>query len=248
MSSLRETLHQNLEAVRQRMAAACLLSRRDLDSVQLIAVTKYAQPEWIEGLISLGLTQFGENRPQQLAERQSRWPQVQWHLIGHLQRNKVKSVLGTTALIHSVDSLRLAERLSEAATSWDRLPACHAADQSTVGQPAPLPILCEVNVSGEASKDGFTMADLCAGWDALVRLPGIQVRGLMTMAPFSDDPESARPVFARLRNLREELQTTSPASLHLPDLSMGMSGDFEVAIQEGATLIRVGSRLFEGLA
>ena len=112
MSSLRETLSQNVEAVRQRMTAACLVAGRPVESVQLIAVTKYAQPEWIEGLISLGLMQFGENRPQQLAERQARWPQVQWHLIGHLQRNKVKSVLGSAALIHSVDSLRLAERLS----------------------------------------------------------------------------------------------------------------------------------------
>lgn len=248
MNSLRETLRLNLEAVRLRMAAACQSAGRSVDSVQLIAVTKYAQLEWIEGLISLGLTQFGENRPQQLAERQARWPQVQWHLIGHLQRNKVKSVLGTTALIHSVDSLRLAERLSEAATSGERLPACQPEGDATGGKPLSLPILCEVNVSGEASKDGFTMADLRAGWDELVQLPGITVRGLMTMAPLADNPESARPVFASLRTLREELQSISPASQLLPDLSMGMSGDFEVAIQEGATLIRVGSRLFEGLA
>ncbi len=247
MNSLLETLHENLQTVRRRMAAACQSVGRTVDSVQLIAVTKYAQPEWIGGLISLGLTQFGENRPQQLAERQARWPQVQWHLIGHLQRNKVKSVLGSTALIHSVDSLRLAERLSEESVSWERLPACLPPDQSTGGLPLPRPILCEVNVSGEASKDGFTVADLHAGWDQLVRLPGITVRGLMTMAPFADDPESARPVFASLRQLRDELRASSPESLLLPDLSMGMSGDFEVAIQEGATLIRVGSRLFEGL-
>ena len=247
MSRLLQTLGENLAAVRQRMADACRIAARPVDSVQLIAVTKYAQPEWIAGLISLGLTQFGENRPQQLAERQSRWPQVQWHLIGHLQRNKVKSVLGTTALIHSVDSLRLAERLAEEAVTWDRLPACHAAHQTTGWKPLPLPILCEVNVSGEASKDGFDPADLRASWDQLVALPGLEVRGLMTMAPLSDDPAAARPVFARLRHLRDELQLRSPDSVKLPDLSMGMSGDFEIAIQEGATLIRVGSRLFEGL-
>ena len=247
MNSLLETLHENLQTVRRRMAAACQSVGRTVDSVQLIAVTKYAQPEWIGGLISLGLTQFGENRPQQLAERQARWPQVKWHLIGHLQRNKVKSVLGTAALIHSVDSLRLAERLSEESVSWERLPACHPPDQTTGGHPLPLPILCEVNVSGEASKDGFSVADLHAAWGRLAVLPGIEVRGLMTMAPFADDSESARPVFASLRQLRDELRAISTESLQLPDLSMGMSGDFEVAIQEGATLIRVGSRLFEGL-
>ena len=252
MSRLRHNLGQNLAAVRQRMADACRVADRSVDSVQLIAVTKYAQLEWIEGLIALGQTQFGENRPQQLVERQSRWPQVQWHLIGHLQRNKVKSVVGPTSLIHSVDSWRLAERLSEEAVAWDRLPACHssavdAPEKTTGWKPPPLPILCEVNVSGEASKDGFAVADLRICWDQLAALPGLELRGLMTMAPLSDDPEAARPVFASLRRLRDELQARSPTSTALPDLSMGMSGDFEIAIQEGATLIRVGSRLFEGL-
>ena len=174
-----------------------------------------------------------------MVERQARWPQVQWHLIGHLQRNKAQSVLGTTALIHSIDSLRLAERLSELA--WDKLPASQ-------NKSIPQPILCEVNVSGEASKGGFTRAELIECWDQLVALPGINLRGLMTMAPLSDDSETARPVFAQLRQLRDELKERSGGSPVLPELSMGMSGDFEVAIQEGATLIRVGSRLFEGLA
>lgn len=228
MTSLLDTLRRNVAAVHERMAEACRIAGRSPDSVQLIAVTKYAKVEWIEGLISLGLFQFGENRPQQLVERQARWPQVQWHLIGHLQRNKAKSVLGATALIHSVDSLRLAERISEVATE-------------------PVPILCEVNISGEESKDGFTRDDLLAAWDQLRGLPGVTVRGLMTMAPLSEDPETARPVFVRLRALRETLRARSEGQLELPELSMGMSGDYEVAIQEGATLIRVGSRLFEGL-
>lgn len=228
MTSLLETLRQNVAAVRERMAEACRTAGRAPDSVQLIAVTKYARLEWIEGLIALGLNQFGENRPQQLVERHNRWPQVQWHLIGHLQRNKAKSVLGATALIHSVDSLRLAERISEVVTER-------------------MPVLCEVNVSGEESKDGFTQDELLCAWDELVRLPGVEVRGLMTMAPLSEDPEAARPVFAQLRELRETLQARSEGRLKLPELSMGMSGDYVVAIQEGATLIRVGSRLFEGL-
>lgn len=228
MTSLLETLRQNVAAVRERMAEACRTAGRSPDSVQLIAVTKYARLEWIEGLIALGLNQFGENRPQQLVERHNRWPQVQWHLIGHLQRNKAKSVLGATALIHSVDSLRLAERISEVVTER-------------------MPVLCEVNVSGEESKDGFTQDELLCAWDELVQLPGVEVRGLMTMAPLSEDPEAARPVFAQLRELRETLQARSEGRLKLPELSMGMSGDYVVAIQEGATLIRVGSRLFEGL-
>lgn len=228
MTSLLETLRQNVAAVRERMAEACRTAGRSPDSVQLIAVTKYARLEWIEGLIALGLNQFGENRPQQLVERHNRWPQVQWHLIGHLQRNKAKSVLGATALIHSVDSLRLAERISEVVTER-------------------MPVLCEVNVSGEESKDGFTRDELLCAWDELVRLPGVEVRGLMTMAPLSEDPEAARPVFAQLRELRETLQARSEGRLKLPELSMGMSGDYVVAIQEGATLIRVGSRLFAGL-
>lgn len=233
MSRLLQTLSNNLASVRLRMAAACQVADRSLDSIQLIAVTKYAKVEWIEGLISLGLSQFGENRPQQLEERQTRWPQVQWHLIGHLQRNKAKSVLGRVALIHSIDSWRLAERLSELAPS-----------DSKVNR---IPLLCEVNVSGEASKDGFTIANLCADWDQLLGLPGVEIRGLMTMAPLAHDPNEARPVFAKLRQLRDELRARSPIEVTLSELSMGMSGDFEVAIQEGATLIRVGSRLFEGL-
>ena len=240
MSSLLQTLGRNLDAVRQRAAEACRVVGRSPDSVQLIAVTKYAQMEWIEGLIALGHSQFGENRPQQLAERQARWPQVEWHLIGHLQRNKAKSVLGTTALIHSVDSLRLAVRLSELTLA--------ARQESTGWKPIPQPILCEVNVSGEASKDGFPLADLLASWDQLTALPGLDLRGLMTMAPLSADPESARPVFAKLRQLRDELRDRSSGAIPLSELSMGMSGDFEIAIEEGATLIRVGSRLFEGLA
>lgn len=228
MASLLDTLRQNIAAVRDRMAEACRVAGRSPESVQLIAVTKYAKLEWIEGLIALGLDQFGENRPQQLIERQARWPLARWHLIGHLQRNKAKSVVGLATLIHSVDSWRLAERLSEVAVER-------------------VPILCEVNISGEESKDGFTQADLRAAWKQLIELPGIEIRGLMTMAPLSEEQESARPVFAQLRELRDELQSLSGERLSLSELSMGMSGDFEVAIQEGATQIRVGSRLFEGL-
>jgi pyridoxal phosphate enzyme (YggS family) len=226
MSTLHTQLEANLRDVRDRIGIACQKAGRSPEEVTLVAVTKYAQIEWIQGLIDLGVQDFGENRPQQLVERQIRWPGVRWHLIGHLQRNKAKVVVGPATLIHSVDSLRLAQRLAELAV-------------------VPLSVLCEVNVSGEASKEGFAPDELRAVWKELVALPQVTIRGLMTMAPLSENAEDARPVFAGLRQLREHLQ--SLAGRQLPELSMGMSGDFEVAIEEGATLVRVGSRLFEGL-
>ena len=228
MADLRTQLAANLAHVRERITVACQQAGRSPSEVTLVAVTKYAQLDWIEGLIALGVMDLAENRPQQLVERQARWPQVRWHLIGQLQRNKAKTVLGPAALIHSVDSLRLAERLSNLAETPQR-------------------ILCEVNVSGEATKAGFTPTELQESWDKLLALPNISIEGLMTMAPLSENPEDARPVFAKLRQLRDQLQLRSPEGVSLSHLSMGMSGDYEVAIQEGATLIRVGSRLFEGL-
>lgn len=228
MSEIRRQLNANLAHVRSRIQIASSSVNRDPDSVTLVAVTKYARPEWIEGLVELGVSDFGENRPQQLAERQARWPQVRWHLIGHLQRNKVKPMLGVASLIHSVDSLRLAERISESAN-------------------ASQPILLEVNISGEESKDGFTKESLLHEWEQLIALPQLRIDGLMTMAPLASDPEAARPVFRDLRVLRDQLRERSGNQVSLNQLSMGMSGDFEVAIQEGATFVRVGSRLFEGL-
>lgn len=228
MADLRTQLEGNLKHVKDRIAAACQQVGRSASEVTLVAVTKYAQLDWIQGLIDLGMADLAENRPQQLVERQARWPQVRWHLIGQLQRNKAKSVLGPASLIHSVDSLRLAQRLSALAESPQR-------------------VLCEVNVSGEASKAGFTPTELQQAWDELVALPNIAIEGLMTMAPLSENPEDARPVFAGLRQLRDQLQLRCPQGVSLSHLSMGMSGDYEVAIQEGATLVRVGSRLFERL-
>jgi len=225
---LNETLRNNLDGVRGAIRAACERSGRDPREVTLVAVTKYAQPEWIRGLYDLGCREFGESRPQQLVQRAAQFPgDVRWHLIGHLQRNKAALVWPVASWLHSVDSVRLAERLGEVAAQLPARPS----------------ILLEVNVSGEASKDGFSPEELQSAWPKLHSLP-LQITGLMTMAPESDDPQAARPVFRQLRQLRDALQTERP----LPQLSMGMSGDFEVAIEEGATLVRVGSRLFEGLA
>lgn len=230
MSLLQQRLADNLVAVHDEMRQACVRAGRSPDEVTLVAVTKYADLEWVRTLLSLGVTQFGENRPQQLLERQSLLPDAHWHLIGHLQRNKVRAVLPFTVLIHSVDSWKLLDRIDQIAGEMG-IEAC---------------VLLEVNVAGEASKDGFDRQSLLDEWPKQPRYTSVVVQGLMTMAPLTDDPELARPVFCGLRELRDALQTQRP-EVPLPHLSMGMSGDFAVAIEEGATHIRVGSRLFEGL-
>lgn len=231
MSGLSEQIADNLAAIHSRIARAAQRSGRAADDVRLIAVTKYARLEWVRALIDAGQVLLGESRPQQLIERAAALPAgIEWHLIGHLQRNKVRALLPHAAVIHSVDSLRLAERISDIAGQLSLAPR----------------VLLEVNVSGEASKDGFVPGVLQQQWPALRALPHVQIDGLMTMAPASDDPETARPTFRGLRDLRDALRSGGPAVL--PELSMGMSADFEIAIEEGATLVRVGSALFEGLS
>lgn len=227
---LKDQLAANLTALQQQMSAACVRAGRAAGDVQLIAVTKYAELDWVRGLYDLGLRDFGESRPQQLVERARQFPtDVCWHLIGHLQRNKVALVLPHTVLMHSIDSLRLARQIST--------------DAGKLGPSAD--ILIEVNIAGEESKDGFAPDDLRSAWPELVALPHVQIRGLMGMAPVVPQPEDARPYFAALRQLRDELQA-QPRSPSLPELSMGMSGDFESGILEGATCVRIGSSLFAG--
>lgn len=234
-SELQSRLASNLAAVEERITSACARAGRPRDAVQLVAVIKYAAWDWVLGLVELGLRDFAENRPQQLAERAAQLSverpglPVHWHLIGHLQRNKVRPVLPVAGLIHSVDSLRLLERIAQQAGELGLRPS----------------VLLEVNVSGEGSKDGFTSADLRTSWSAIAAVENVEIRGLMTMAPESDDPAAARPTFSGLRLLRDELASRQDG-LPLAELSMGMSGDFETAVEEGATLIRIGSRLFEG--
>lgn len=233
MPNIRETVAANLSAVQQRIEAACQRSGRPSVDVSLIAVTKYAQPEWVQALVTEGQTRLGESRPQQLAARAAEMsPDIEWHLIGHLQRNKVDLILPVTHLIHSADSLRLLKRISGRAVHFDRI----------------VRVLIEVNVSGEVSKDGFPISDLRESWPEIRELPGLEIRGLMTMAPLSEDLEGPRPVFQSLRELKDELTSSASEAHALTELSMGMSRDFEVAIEEGATLVRVGSSLFKGLA
>lgn len=222
----------NLKQIQNAIESARVRARRTKDSVQLVAVTKYAELNWVRDLIELGETQLGESRPQQMCQRVEELAgDVRWHMIGHLQRNKVDMVVATAELIHSVDSLRLLRKIETSAAA--------AGKQQQ--------ILLEVNVSGEESKDGFTSDELRSTWSEIVDLQHVDVRGLMTMAPHSDDAEATRPFFRQLRDLRDELTAASEGRLPLPELSMGMSGDFEIAIEEGATLIRIGSRIFEGL-
>lgn len=227
-----EILAENLRRIRERIEAACQRSGRSTSDVTLVAVTKYAELDWVRALVDLGVTDLGESRPQQLAARAAELPSaIRWHLIGHLQRNKVELVLPVAGRIHSVDSVRLLEAINKAS---QRLGSCAR-------------LLLEVNVSGEQSKDGFGPESLLEAWTTICQQHSVQIDGLMTMAPLTKTVEEARPIFRALRELRDRLATVPNGRWTLPDLSMGMSGDFEIAIEEGATLVRVGSSLFEGL-
>ena len=234
MSDVREQLSQNLNAILDEMNSACQRTGRDKSSVRLVAVTKYAEWPWVQELSSLYQT-FGENRPQQLADRQEMLPEVEWHLIGQLQRNKVRLALQQATLIHSIDSLKLLQRIEETAASMNN----------------DARVLLQVNASGEASKSGFTPEEITQEWPTiLAKSSRVRINGLMTMAAESENSEDARPTFRKLRQLRDHLAArddSREAGILLPELSMGMSGDFIPAIEEGATLVRIGSRIFQGL-
>ncbi len=231
MDSVTSRIAANYAGLVERIAAACRRAGRAPSEVRLVAVTKLAEVAWIDALVALGVGDLAESRPQQLCERAALVdPAVRWHLIGQLQRNKVRKVLPVAAWIHSVDSLPLLRRIDEIAGELGVRPR----------------LLLEVNVSGEAAKSGFPPGQLCEAWPVVAAVKNVEVAGLMTMAPLFDSPAAARPVFAGLRLLRDQLKNLDQA-LQLPELSMGMSGDFEVAVEEGATMVRVGSSLFEGL-
>jgi hypothetical protein len=221
--------------VRERAAAACQRASRSPDEVTIVGVSKTFPAALVVEACRAGLTDIGENRVQEAATKipavEALGSRPRWHLVGHLQTNKVKTALGLFDIIHSVDSLRLAEFISRHAASLPVRPACPAGRQA-----GPVPILLEVNVTGEASKFGLRPKE--TGWalEQIARLPGLAVQGLMTVAPLVDDPEEARPVFRELRRLRD--------ALGLRDLSMGMTDDFEVAIEEGATIVRIGRAIF----
>lgn len=233
MSSLAE----NVAGVQARISAAALHAGRDPAEVTLVAVSKTQPPEHVSAAADCGLRLFGENRLEEALPKMQALrgrPEITWHMIGHIQSRKARAgALAGFGLVHSVDSLKLAQRLARAAEADGRR----------------LDVLLECNVSGEASKTGL-MADDPAGWDNLLpelepltALPGLDVRGLMTMAPIVTWPGEARPYFARLRELRDFLSARLPA-VHWRELSMGMTDDFEAAIAEGATLVRIGRAIF----
>jgi len=223
-------LAERVAGVNARIAAACARVGRSAAEVTLVAVTKTVSPEVAAVLPGLGVFDLGESRPQELWRKAAAIPSARWHLIGHLQRNKLDRTLPLVTLVHSVDSERLLTAISEFG----------------VKRGSPVPVLLEVNCSREPAKGGFDPAVVPILADTVVSLAGVRVDGLMTMAAYSDDPELARPTFSGLRTHRDDLRART--GLPLPHLSMGMSGDFEVAVEEGATLVRVGSTLFEGLS
>lgn len=219
--------HSPLSQILARIGAAAQRSGREASDIGLVAVSKYQSAQKIRAIIEEGLTLFGESRVQEAAPKISLLPaKLHWHFIGHLQSNKIRKALPLFELFHSVDTLDLALAMDRIAGEMGRFPR----------------VLLEVNVSGEASKHGFSPTSLKASLDQLLRLPRLQVEGFMTMAPLTKDPETTRPYFAKLRELRNE--ASRDFGIPLSSLSMGMSHDFEIAIEEGATLVRIGSALF----
>jgi pyridoxal phosphate enzyme (YggS family) len=227
-----------MRQIRDNVAAACQRAGRETQEVTLVAVVKSAEVDDIKTLIELGQTHFGESRVQQLVERREQidqWvatrrnkPQLHWHMIGHLQRNKVKQALGAAQLVHSVDSLRLAEDINARAEAAEIV----------------QPVLLQVNCSQEQQKYGVAVGAATHLAEMICTLRNLRLSGLMTMAPLVDSAELARPAFARLRELFEEMRSEKIGGSDLRHLSMGMSQDYAVAVEEGATLIRVGSAIF----
>lgn len=216
-----------LAVVRGQMDAAAARAGRDPATIRLVAVSKTHPAEAVVAASEAGQRVFGESRVQESRDKIPACPAgLDWHFIGHLQKNKVRQALPLFGFFHSIDSAPLAAAIDRIAGEMSK----------------PVEGLLEVNVSGEETKHGFSPEQLRAEFPALAKLPNLRIRGLMTMAPYSDNPEDARPVFRKLRELRDELQTKH--NHPLPELSMGMSGDFEPAIEEGATLVRIGSSIF----
>lgn len=222
-------IQENLERTKKNIEEACVRAGRDPGEVRLIAVSKTKPVSMLEEAYAAGVRDFGENKVQELVEKAERLPKdIRWHMIGHLQRNKVKHVVGRAALIHSVDSLRLAEEISREA----------------VKQGLTADVLIEVNVAGEESKYGVSVQET----EGLIRnaavLPGIRIQGLMTIAPFVDNPEKNRTVFQTLKKLSVDIAAKNIDNVNMVCLSMGMTGDYQVACEEGASCVRVGTGIF----
>lgn len=237
----KQTISRNLERIRENIREACQKAGRDEGDVRLIAVTKAVDVDTLKKCIELGLTELGENRAPQLAERFEEidtWMQktrktlpgpLRWHMIGHMQRNKVKVALKAADVIHSVDSLRLAEEINSRAERDERV----------------VDVMLQVNCSGEDQKYGCAVGAATHMCETICTLRNLRLVGLMTMAALTDEPEDARPAFARLREVFEDIKHEKIGGDSFRELSMGMSHDYTVAVEEGATMLRIGSALFE---
>lgn len=226
-----EELKRRWNRIKEQIEAACCRSGRDPRDVRVVAVTKYVDADMIRKVLDIGLRDIGESRVQEAVPK---WNALEgrgtWHFIGHLQRNKVKDVVTRFTYIHSLDRYSLAEEINRRARQVDRKMRCFV----------------QVNVSGEESKFGLSPSEVAEFVREVAELPYIRLEGLMTMAPHSDNSEEARPVFRRLREIRDEIRQLGDPRLRLPHLSMGMSQDYTVAVEEGATWLRLGSVLVGG--
>lgn len=234
MSPPQTQLAANLAHVHERIAMAAEQAGRKASDIKLVGVTKYVNAELTRQLVAAGCVDLGEARPQTLWEKAEAIPDpsIRWHLIGHLQRNKVRRTLPFVSLLHSGDSLRLLSEVHSEASSLGRV----------------IDTLLEVNISGDVAKHGFQPSELLAALPEIAKLSHVRVRGLMTMASLTGGLDQARRDFSNLRTFRDQAQRDCPANIELTELSMGMSGDYEAAILEGATLVRVGSALWERIA
>lgn len=215
--------------VRDRIAAACVRSGRDASDVTLVAVSKTKPAEMVKEAYDAGARDFGENKVQEILEKAPVLPpDIRWHMIGHLQTNKVRQVVGKTCLIHSVDSVRLAREIEKESAKRDLV----------------TPVLLEVNVAREESKFGFFTEEVDAAVTEIAAFPHVHVTGLMTIAPYVEEPEENRHIFRKLYQLFIDIKRKNVDNTTMSVLSMGMTGDFEVAVEEGATIVRVGTGIF----
>ena len=222
-------LLDNLKDVEERIQAACDRSGRKREDVLLVAVSKTKPVSDIEEVLTTGILDYGENKVQELSDKYEVLPKnIRWHMIGHLQRNKVKYLIGKVVLIHSVDSLRLAEQIEHEAAKADIV----------------MPVLIEVNVAQEESKSGVRVEKAETAIREIAKLSNIRVEGLMTIAPFVENAEENRQYFVKLRKLSVDIAAKNIDNVTMHHLSMGMTGDYEVAIEEGATMVRVGTGIF----
>ncbi len=222
-------IKRNLESVQKNIENACKKADRDLKNVQLIAVSKTKPVSMLQEAYDAGVRDFGENKVQEILEKYDKLPSdIRWHMIGHLQRNKVKYIIDKVTLIHSVDSLRLAEEISKEAVKHNLT----------------MPILVELNIAGEESKFGMSFSECEEMIRAISKLPNLQIKGLMTVAPFVENAEENRQHFKAMKQLSVDIMTKNIDNVCMDILSMGMTGDYEVAIEEGSNMVRVGTGIF----